>query len=187
MSNYSKLIIYYHPSEKEKSKIKSLTLSFSRLNDENDTYRQKLILQQNINNKIEEYKIKEFHLNAEKIKEKIRKIDFEREYDKVNDLLEEYYLIKFNNKEIKTNNHNQIKYILDIFNFDDLMQIQHYHYKYIKDMYEFVSINNLLNAKAISLDKPQMLKLVEILKVEDPYRIFRNMIKLDEFINQYNL
>ena len=96
-------------------------------------------------------------------------------------------MIKFNNKEIKTNNHNQIKYILDIFNFDDLMQIQHYHYKYIKDMYEFVSINNLLNAKAISLDKPQMLKLVEILEVEDPYRIFRNVIKLDEFINQYNL
>lgn len=184
MNEYPKFIIYYKPAGTGKG-VNALTLSFSRLSTEDNTYKQKLILEYtNENGQIEEYKIKEFHIGANEILEKIDNIDFSRfyinkkEYDD-----QDYILIKYGNKKIETTDKKQVDDILNLFKFNDLMHITRKHFKYIKDMYEYVDLVNILNSKLNSLSGKQMAKLSHLFSHEDPYRIFQSMAWLPEYLD----
>lgn len=66
----NKLIIY--PQKGEREFLKSFTLFFSRISENDDTYKQKAILEHKskTRNRIEEYKMKEFHIGAKELQGK---------------------------------------------------------------------------------------------------------------------
>jgi hypothetical protein len=178
MSNNSKFTIYYQPCSSSYEYIKSITLSFSRLENEDNIYKKKLILEHKskTRNAIEEYKMKEVHIGADKIKEKINKIDFNQE-KKVCETngLEDYFLIQYGDKKIETSNKEEIQYILDMFNFDNLMTITHKHYSYIKDMDEYTELTKILYSKIPHLKREDLIMVSSEFKFTDPYHIFQRM------------
>lgn len=175
-----KFQIYYSP--KNNLDVYSFTLSFSRINEDDDTYKLKIIKEIKKNSfQIETYKIKEFHFNAKEIINKINQIDFEEKYDSYCNGDDMYY-IQYEDKKITTSNKQQIEYILDLFNFDELYNINISQYDKIKDVYEFIKLNRLFLHKISKIESNDLfLDLYEFYLNKNPYKIFENLNNLDNF------
>lgn len=187
MNINGKFIIYYEPVKDDREYMKSFTLSFSRINKEDNTFKKKVILEHRsrARNTIEEYKIKEIHLGAKNLLDKIHKVDFKKSYSKPVKG-SEYFCIKYGNRMIETSNIDEIRDILELFNFVKLSDITHKHYKYIKDMDEYTKLLDILNSKITSLNGEEISSLSQIFKTIDPYKIFQSMDRLPEFIKLQN-
>ena len=179
-----KLIIYYEPEENVNEYIKSFSLSFSRINEKDGTYKQKAVLEHRSKTRgtIEEYKMKEFHTKASEILKKIEKINFKKEYSKPVKGAE-YFCLIFGNEKIETSNYEEIKEILEDFSFMKLSAITHKHYRYIKDMNEYTKLMEILNGKISELNKDQLITLSDNFKNMDPYSIFQSMGWLPLFLD----
>lgn len=174
----NKFQIYFEPHN---NNVFSFTLSISRINEMDDTYKMKIIKEVKTPSKTYTYKIREFHLGIQEIKEKIDKIDFTKKYDKYID--GEMYYIRVDENYILTSNKEQVKYILDLFNFEDLFNINVLQYDKIKNMYEFIKLNSLFVKKVSNIqDSDKFLKLFDYYINKDPYKIFENMNNLENFI-----
>ncbi len=184
MAKQTKLIIYYEPAEGAYEYTKSFTLSFSRINEEDGTYKKKAILEHKSKKRqcVEEYKMKEIHTDAEKVLEKINKIDFEKEYTKPTDGGEIYH-ISYEDKRITTGKKEEIIDILNAFNFDKLLAITHKHYEYIKDMDEYTKLLDILNSKLADLSGEQLKVLCRTFKEVNPYSIFQSMGWLPRYLD----
>ena len=81
MNKVPTLIFYYEPGAKNPY-TRTYTLSFSRIEEDSNTYKQKAILQHWSDKRgtLEEYKLKEVHIGTDKLMEKINRIDFDKEY-----------------------------------------------------------------------------------------------------------
>lgn len=184
--NNKKFVIYYEPPRSKREYLKSITLTISRINPDDNTYKIKL-LQEHISKTrgvVEEYKMKEIHLGANEIIEKIEKVDFERNYSAAcKDEKHDYFYISYGDKTIETSNIDDIEYILEEFCFNDLISITHKHYEYIKDMYEYTELVKILNNKINSLSGEQLATLSRLFKPSNPYLIFQSMAWLPEFLN----
>lgn len=187
MKNYTKFTIYYEPAKINHEHVESATLAFSRLNTQDDTYKQKFVLEQKSKDgtRIEEYKMKEFHVGVHALLENIKNnIDFDKSYPAaIHDKAHEYFYISFGDKFIETSNRDSIQSILDAFQFDKLLSISHEHYKSIKDMYEYITLFEILNKKTMNLSAERMITLANIFKTKNPYQIFQSMGWLEKFLD----
>lgn len=188
MTKFEKLIIYYEPAEGTYEFTKSFTLSFSRINEKDNTYKKKAILehQSRKRNRVEEYKMKEFHINADDILSKIEKIDFDKNYTQPTEI-SETYCISFGDKKLITGKKEEIQEILDDFNFDKLLAITHKHYEYIKDMDEYTKLLDVLNSKLGELSGEQLKTLCRVFKEVNPYSIFQSMGWLPRYLDDVKL
>ena len=179
-----KLTIYYKPQENKGEYVKSFTLSFSRINLTDNTYKQKAILEHRSKNRnrIEKYNLKEFHIGANELVRKFDKFDFEKEYSKP-EKEKDYFCITYKDKEIETSNYEEIKSFLEDLDFLSLVSITHKHYPFIKDMYEYAALSNILSEKMLKLNGKQMMALINIFKNSDPYVVFSNMNDLSYFLS----
>ena len=184
MNKIDKLIIYYEPAEGTYEFTKSFTLSFSRINKEDNTYKKKAILEHisKKRNRLEEYKMKEMHTNADEIIAKIEKIDFNKKYTKPTDT-SETFCISYGDKQLITGKKEEIQKILQEFNFDKLLAITHKHYEYIKDMDEYTKLLDILNSKLADLSGEQLKVLCRVFKDVNPYSIFQSMGWLPKFLD----
>ena len=188
MTKFDKLIIYYEPAEDSYEFIQSFTLSFSRINKKDNTYKKKTILEHKSKkrNRVEEYKMKEFHIDADNILSKINKIDFDKEYTKPTDS-GETYCISFGDKKLITGKKEENQEILDDYNFDKLLAITHKHYEYIKDMDEYTKLLDILNSKLCELSGEQIKTLSGLFKEVNPYNIFQSMGWLPKYLDDIKL
>lgn len=178
MEKINKFQIYYKPTND--TNIVSFTLSISRINTIDNTYKLKLIKEVKNDYKIDTYKIKEFHLNVDTIIEKLNIIDFNKKYDNYIEK-EDVYCIKLDNNKIMTSNKNQIQYILDLFDFESLYNINICQYDKIKDIYEFVKLNNLFLSKVLKIkDDKQFMSIYDYYLNKNPYKIFENLNELNK-------
>lgn len=180
----NKLIIYYEPQKGEREFLKSFTLSFSRISENDDTYKQKAILEHKskTRNRIEEYKMKEFHIGAKELLNKISKIDFDKTYQKPKEGYE-YFCIMYDGKKIETSDRQEISDILEAFNFMKLSSITHKHFEYIKDMNEYTKLLDILNNKINELNGTQLSTLSRMFKLVNPYLLFQSMNWLPKFLD----
>lgn len=184
MSKYTKLIFYYEPDEVQKKNIRSFTLSFSRIDAECDTYKQKAILERvsEKDGKIEEYKMKEVHIGAKELLKKIDKIDFNKSYTKCEPGGEKLY-ISYGDKHIETGSPDEIMSILNEFSFFNLFSIPYQHYEFVKDMNEYVKLVDILYKKLLNLNDSNKMFLIKNFKLGDPYKYFQNIPYLESYIN----
>lgn len=184
MVNFPKLIFYYEPGCKNPY-TRAYTLSFSRIDTESNTYKQKAILQHWSEQKssLIEYKIKEIKTDAKKLIEKINKIDFNKSYisEKTSD---EILYIYFGNKKLIINNINDIYDILSEFHFFDLYSISHYHYQYIKNTDDYIKLKNILLKEINKLPKQERLFIQNYFKEHSPYDTFKHISELNTFIKE---
>ena len=183
MSNISKIIFYYEPGNKKKY-TSSFTLSFSRINEETDTYKQKVILQHwsEKRNQLEEYKMKEVHFGAKQLIEKIQKIDFTKQYESPKSG-EEMLFISYGDKKIYTGDMDAVKEVLDLFQLLELADITHRHYEYIKDMYEYIALKKLMINKSSTLSAGKRECLNDIFRNYNPYKTFQSISYLDDYLD----
>ena len=186
MLKSNKLIIYYEPASGIHEYIKSFTLSFSRINEEDRLYKKKAVLQHKSKkrNCIEEYKMKELHTDAETIVDKISRINFHKAYSPIVEGSDKFYITYGDNK-IATSNKQEIQYILDLFNFDRILNITHKHYEYIKDMDEYTVLLDSLNKKLPELNGSQIKTLSRTFKYTNPYNVFQNISCLPNFLDNF--
>lgn len=178
MKTYNKFQIYYKPDERNSS---SFTLSISRINEEDDTYKIKIIREISTPSKTYTYKIQEFHFGVQGIKDKINQVDFDREYDKYQNGA--MYYVKADEDCFYTGNKKQIQYILDLFQFDELFRINVLQYDKIKDMYEFLKLNDLFVEKVTNIqDTEKVMNLFDFYVTQNPYKVFENMGNLENFL-----
>lgn len=184
MANITKLNIYYEPAEGVYEYTKSFTLSFSRINEEDNTYKKKAILEHKSKKRqcVEEYKMKEIHIGAKELLEKIKKIDFDKEYTEPVEN-GETYCISYGDKRLITGKREEIEEILDLFNFGKLLAITHKHYEYIKDMDEYTQLLDILNNKLTDLSGEQLKILCKTFKEVNPYSIFQSMGWLSRYLD----
>lgn len=184
MDNISKLMFYFEPSQKNNSRVRSYTLSFSRIDKDNNVYRQKAILQywSEKRNILEEYKMKEVHVGAKELYEKIKKIDFTKQYSSPKDNGDKLYIC-YEGKQLLIGDLQEVKDILEMFNFLDLYKISHKHYNYIKDMNEYIELKNILYKKAKELSIEEQTVLDNLFKENDPYKIFHNIPYLKNYLH----
>ena len=186
MDPNKKLIIYFEPSQNELPGVISITLSFSRISEKDNTYKQKLILQHlNDRGLVDKYKIKEFHVGADKIIKKIEKIDFEGKYDE-NSTEEnaETFLIKCDDKVIYTSNKEQLSEILQLFNFNEVINIPKEHYSHIVDVYEYLELMKILKNKRKDLNDKQKVILDNIV-YNNPYDAFYRLSYLPKYLDRF--
>lgn len=180
-----KFLIYYEPARASYEYIKSASLVFSRMSNNDNLYKQKYVIEHKSKNRqrIEEYKMTEVHLGADKIREKIDSIDFEKIYPSpIRDDKHEYFYISYDNKIIETSDRESIVDILVMFRFEELLGITHKHFQYIKDMYEYIDLVKVLDSKISGLSKEQTVTLAKIFKPNNPYIIFQSMGWLNQFL-----
>ena len=179
MEQTKKFQIYYAPHNKE---VDSFTLSISRINDKDDTYKLKLIKEIKKDFKIETYKIKEFHIQASCIIAKLNNIDFNKKYDKCQ-TNQDTYCIKLDDNKILTSHKEQIQYILDLFQFDELYAINIVQYPQIKDVYEFIKLNKLFLHKISNVkNNEKFLSIYDYYLNKNPYKVFENLNNLENFV-----
>lgn len=184
MDNIYKLTFYYEPSRKNKRGVRSYTLTFSQIDEETDTYKQKAILQYWSNSRgvVEEYKMKEFHVGVKQLIEKINKIDFNKQYS--NPTLDgEKMYIYYKDKQILVGDMSEIQDVLNIFNFFNLYKISHKHYDTIKDMNEYTKLKSALYKKAESLTIKEQALLDGLFKRNNPYITFQSIPFLQNYLN----
>ena len=187
MENYAKFTIYYEPPTHIREFLKSVTFTVSRLNTNDNTYKIKLLQEHHSKTRenIEEYKMREIHIGAKEILDKINKIDFSKEYTPaIRNGMNDYFFICYGNKKIETSDKESIQYILDMFRFDELICITHKHYVYIKDMYEYLNLFNILSSKIGSLTGEQLATLSKLFKPSNPYLIFQSMAWLPIYLDE---
>jgi hypothetical protein len=186
MDKISKLIFYFEPKQSCGLRTRSYTLSFSRIDKKSNIYKQKAILQywSEERNTIEEYKMKEVHIGADILFEKIKNIDFNRTYTPPNDNSDKLYIC-YNGKQITIGNVKEVEDILNEFNFFDLYKISHKHYNHIKDMNEYIILKKILYKKAEDLSIEKQVLLDDIFKSTNPYVLFQSIPYLQEYL--YNL
>ena len=182
MNNVSKLMFYYEPAGKNPY-TRSYTLSFSRLDSESNTYKQKAILQHwsDKRNNLEEYKLKEVHIGVDKLLEKIEKIDFDKEYSAPKSGEETMY-IYYGDKKIATSNIDEVRDILNMFNFFELYSITHRHYGDIKDMNEYIALKKTLDEKVKELSPEMQVNAIKVFRDNNPYTTFQSIANLDDYI-----
>ena len=182
---YPKFIIYYQPPSVELTGLKSLTLSFSRLDEETNTYKQKLIAEaKDESGIVQKYKISEFHIGLDKIQEKINAVDFNQSFDKPeHNSTSPIFLIKYDDKKIETSNYNQVKEILELFRFSEMINISRKHYHCIKDLYEYLELQDIIQEKCKRLSPSLKSVYFSLIQDEDPYKTFQNMGWLEEYLN----
>lgn len=186
MDPNKKLLIYFEPSPENMPGVISITLTFSRMNKENNTYKQKLILQY-LNDKglPEKCKIKEFHVGADKVLEKIEKIDFEAKYDEPsNDENAETFMIKLDDKIIYTSDRKALSEILQLFNFEEITNIPKEHYKHITNLYEYLELMRILKNERKSLT-PEYNKILNRILENNPYDAFYRISYLEKYLNRF--
>lgn len=172
-----KFQIYFKLNEKE-----NYTLSISRIDEVTNTYKLRVIYEHfnKISLENEKLKIKEFHLGAKDVLEKINKISFEREYSfDINS--SSYYQISFDNKKIKTTNKEEILDILNDFGFLEILKISSKEYLYIQDMYEYIKLKKLFLEECSKLTEEEIMKISEAFDNNNPYEIFEHI----SFIKDY--
>lgn len=184
MAKQDKLIIYYKPAEGTYEYTKSFTFSISRINEQDDTYKKKIILEHisKKRNRVEEYKLKEIHINAKEIIAKIKEIDFNKTYTAPITNGDEYDII-YGDRRISTGKKEEIQEILNAFNFDKLLAITHKHYEYIKDMDEYTKLLDILNSKLGELNGKQLSVLSSVFKDVNPYHLFQSMGWLPKYLD----
>lgn len=183
MNNVPKFMFYYEPGSKNPY-TRSYTLSFSQIDEESNTYKQKAILQHwsDKRGNLEEYKLKEVHIGTDKLMEKINRIDFDKEYSAPKSGEETIY-IYFGDKKIATSNLDEVRDILNDFDFVELCKITHRHYKDIKDMNEYVALKKTFDAKVEELSPDMQLHATRIFRDNNPYISFQSVANLEDFIN----
>lgn len=184
MITYPKLLIYYKPSRQDMPDILSITLSFSRLNPVDNTYKQKIIIERvDEHGEIKKIKMKEMHVNVEKIFEKIKEIDFDKKYtNNIDD--DETFLIQYVDKRIYSSKREEVADILALFSFDELVKIPIYHYDIIKDMYEYTELVKALEKRKEELSDEHRVMLDIVFKI-DPYDVFEHIYYLDVYLERF--
>ena len=182
MNNVSKLMFYYEPGAKNPY-TRSYTLSFSRIDSESNTYKQKAILQHwsDKRSNLEEYKLKEVHIGTDKLLEKISRIDFDKPYSAPKTGEETIY-IYYGDKKIATSNLEEVKEILKDFNFLELCSITHKHYGDIKDMNEYINLKRTLDRKVMELTPEMQASAIRIFRENNPYTTFQSIANLEDYI-----
>ena len=182
MNNVPKLMFYYEPGAKNPY-TRSYTLSFSRIDEESNTYKQKAILQHwsDKRSNLEEYKLKEVHIGTDKLMEKINRIDFDKVYSAPKSGEETIY-IYFGDKKIATSNVEEVRGILEDFGFVDLYKITHRHYPDIKDMNEYIALKKTFDAKVTELSPEMQADAIRIFRENNPYVTFQSVANLEDFI-----
>ena len=185
MSNFKKLIFYYEPGNINSGKYtRSFTLSFSRLDNDCNTYKQKAILEyfSNQTGKVEECKMKEVHIGTDKIMEKINKIDFEKEYSSPRENDEKIF-ISFGDYKIETSDIDKLHDVIADFNVFGIMNIHPNHYKFVKDMNEYTALLNAMYTKLPELDSSEQKFMLNYFINNDPYKCFQNIPYLKSYID----
>ena len=179
-----KFQIYFasHTEACKTEHLSSFTLSLSRINEQTNTYKLKLITEVANPSSLQAttYKLKEFHMNARKVISLINKIDFTKDYGKV-DTNKDLYCIKFEDKKIMTSDKEAIMEILKVFHFDELMAIPVNQYSKIKDVYEFLTFTELFMTYSQDLSDEQFERVYDYFLNKDPYKVFENFNTLDTF------
>lgn len=173
-----KFQIYFEPKN---SDVRSFTLAISRINEDDDTYKLKMIKEIKNGIKVDTYKIKEFHIGVKDIIDKIAMIDFDKKYEKCQSGKDAYY-ISADDASISTSNKKQIQYILDLFQFDDLFYINIIQYSQIKDIYEFLKLNKIFIHKISEVSDETFAKVYDFYLHKNPYKVFENMNYLENCV-----
>jgi hypothetical protein len=182
MNNVSKLMFYYEPAGRNPY-TRSYTLSFSRLDPESNTYKQKAILQHwsDKRGNLEEYKLKEVHIGVDKLLEKIEKIDFDKKYSAPESGKETIY-IYYGDRKIETSNVEEVRDILDMFDFFELYSITHRHYSDIKDMNEYIALKKTFDEKVQELSPEMQMNAIKVFRDNNPYKTFQSIANLNDYI-----
>lgn len=181
-----KISIYYEPARTSYEYIQSASLVFSRMNNDDNIYRQKYVLEHKSKKRqrVEEYRMIEVHIGADKVQDKMKKFDFDKIYPEAyKDEEHEYFYIVCGDKIIETSDRESIQDILDAFRFDELLKITHKHFEYIKDVYEYLDLIKILDTKISNLSRTRMITLVDNFKLINPYKIFQNIGTLEDFLD----
>lgn len=155
---------------------KDYTLSISRIDELTNTYKLKVIYEtfDGDTMKYEKTKIKEFHIGAKEIIDKIEEIDFSKKYNFEKNS-NSYYQISLGDKKINVSDKKEILDILDSFNFIEITNITPNECKYIQDIYEYLKLKNLFMKKCAKYSEADILKINERFSTENPYDIFENI------------
>lgn len=122
-----KLQIYFQPG-KNTDGIRSFTLSCSRFDETNNTYRRKLTLEKEDH----KYKIKKYCSDLDKLLKILKLLDLS---DRPNEKVEggqDLYCIKFGDQMAETSDKKKIQDILDLFDFDKEFQTNLNEYKCVE-------------------------------------------------------
>lgn len=182
----SKISFYYEPAKSSYEYIKSASLVFSRMDNDDNIYRQKYVLEHKSKkrNQIEEYRIIEVHFGADEIKTKMDSFDFDKLYPEAyKDDAHEYFYITYGDKVIETSDRNSIQDILDAFRFDELLTVTHKHFEYIGNVYEYLDLMKVLNSKVSDLSKDRLITLVDNFKLINPYKFFENIGNIENYLD----
>lgn len=168
---------------KEKNK-NVYSYSITRIDEKTNTYKLKFIFAE-YNQKTfsyDKYKIKEFHIGIERILSKIEKIDFEKKFESKVDENLDFYQISFGDKEISSNNKEDLEEYLDFFNFLEICKISKNEYPYIKDINEYIVLRDILLDKCKDLEQDKLQKIIDLLTNTNPYDIFENFENFSDWI-----
>lgn len=113
-----KLQLYYQPSKNNPDDIKSLSISYYDSNPEDNTYKQKIVLEKNG----EKYKIKRCVNKLNEIVPFIDQLSLFNYKDGNVDFEQSYYHVKFGDGVYITNNAEDIRDLLNFMNFDEVMR-----------------------------------------------------------------
>lgn len=172
-----KFQIYFKSKENE-----NYTLSISRIDEITNTYKLKVIYETfNISTmEHEKLKIKEFHLGANEVLKKIKKIDFNKKYN-FDKNSTSYYQISFDENKINSSNQDEILEILNEFNFLELIKINPKEYPYIKNVYEYIHLKNVFINECTKLSEDNILKISEAFEQSNPYEIFEHISYIEKY------
>lgn len=106
--------IYYQPGKNSDSDIKSISLKLYEFDVPHSCYRKKIVLEKGD----KKYKIKKYTGGIVPILNDIATINFDAYEKETVNYDDEYYMIRFGDKKIETNNKAKIQSILSDFNFD---------------------------------------------------------------------
>ena len=158
------------------------TLSISRIDTTTNTYKLKVV-KEGYNSKTNSYeknKINEFHIGADEVVDKIKRIDFKKDSNTTN-IEERYCEITLDGKKIISNDVESLKTYLDMFDFLDIVQISKNEYKNIKDLQEYLVLRKMLIEKCKGLEGEKVEIIINKL-VENPYDVFENFGFFDKYI-----
>lgn len=185
MNSHPKFIIYYTPDKEDMPDIVSITLAFSRINEEYNVYKKKLIVEKiDENGNVKKHTMTEMHTGVSELLQKIESVDFDKPYDKITDADEERIFIQYGDKKIYTPNIDQLFETLSLFDFWLLVEIPCEHFDIIKDMSEYAELLVSSGLAYAELNEKQKKMYYNIL-MKSPYDIFEHLGYLGEYLNRF--
>lgn len=113
---FEKLQIYYEPGDNSEHQFKSLSVKYSEFDEENNTYKKKIVLEKNG----EKYKIKQY-LDFASIKPFLYSLNLDNYTSSGVQEDSGYFYIKFGEQRFSTSNKEDIREILEWAGFDEIL------------------------------------------------------------------